>query len=386
VRLRAGNVVRLLQSGGEYFPDLIGAIDGARQEIFLETYIFEADATGLRVAEALMDAGRRGVDVHVLIDAFGSRQFPAELQARMGDAGMRLLRFRPGVAVWQFRRVRLRRLHRKLAVIDGAIGFCGGINIIDDLNTPGHVPPRFDYAVRVEGPLVGEMRASARRQWLHAAWTQLRKDWRPRSMVRRGAGPAGKQNAALIVRDNLRHRHDIEEAYLSAIAGARCEVIIACAYFLPGTRFRHALMAAAARGVRVVLLLQGRVEYVLLHYSSRALYRQLLEGGVEIHEYRRSFMHAKVAVIDGFWATVGSSNIDPISFLLAREANIVVEDHGFAAQLRASLESAMQAGAEAVHASRWRPPLPERVLTWMVYGLVRLLTGLTGYARRGEDI
>jgi cardiolipin synthase A/B len=375
-----------LQSGDEYFPELIRAIEGARQEIFLETYIFEADATGLRVAEALMEAGRRGVAVHVLIDAFGSREFPATLQSRMEDAGVRLMRFRPGVSVWQFRRVRLRRLHRKLAVIDGAVGFCGGINIIDDRNTPGHVPPRFDYAVRVEGPLVGEMRASSRRQWVRVAWTQLRKDWRPRSALRRGGPPAGNQNAALIVRDNLRYRHDIEEAYLSAIAGARREVVIACAYFLPGARFRHALVAAAARGVRVVLLLQGRVEYVLLHYSSRALYRQLLEGGVEIHEYRLSFMHAKVAVIDGFWATVGSSNIDPISFLLAREANVVVEDHGFAAQLRDSLESAMRSGAERVHASRWRPPLPERILTWGVYGLVRLLTGLTGYARRGEDI
>ena len=386
MKLRSGNSIRLLKSGDQYFPELIRAIDAASREVYLESYIFEDDVTGRRVADALMAAAQRQVQVQVLIDGFGSRRFPQALRSSMADAGVRLLFFRPGVSVWHFKRVRLRRLHRKFAVIDGDIGFCGGINIIDDRNTPGQMPPRFDYAVRVEGPLVAEMRAAARRQWVRVAWMQMRQDWRPRSAMRRENTIAGSQNAALLVRDNLRHRHDIEEAYLSAIAGARREVVIACAYFLPGTRFRHALIAAAARGVRVVLLLQGRVEYLLLHYSSHALYRQLLQAGIEIHEYRRSFLHAKVAVVDGFWATVGSSNIDPISFLLAREANIMIEDHEFAAQLRASLEDALQTGAQRVLPSLWRPSLPTRALTWVVYGLVRVLTGLTGYARTGEDL
>lgn len=384
--MRAGNSVHLLKSGGEYFPELIRAIDGASQEIFLESYIFEHDDTGRRVADALIAAASRQVLVQVLIDGFGSRHFPRDLKSRMADAGVRLLFFRPGVRLWHFKRVRLRRLHRKLAVIDGSIGFCGGINIIDDHNTPGQLPPRFDYAVRVEGPLVAEMRASMRRQWVRVAWLQMRQEWRPRSILRRDSNPAGNQNAALLARDNLRHRHDIEDAYLSAIAGAHSEIVIACAYFLPGMRFRRALMSAAARGVRVVLLLQGRVEYMLLHYSSQALYRQLLNAGIEIHEYRQSFMHAKVAVVDGFWATVGSSNIDPISFLLAREANIVVEDHKFAAQLRDSLEHAIKTGAGRVQPTLWRPSLLTRAWTWMVYGFVRVLIGLTGYARRGEDL
>lgn len=386
MKLRAGNSVRLLKSGGEYFPELIRVIDGASQEIFLESYIFEHDDTGRRVADALIAAASRQVLVQVLIDGFGSRHFPRDLKSRMTDAGVRLLFYRPGVSLWHFKRVRLRRLHRKLAVIDGGIGFCGGINIIDDRNTPGQLPPRFDYAVRVEGPLVAEMRAAARRQWVRVAWMQMRQEWRPRSTPRREISFAGTQNAALLVRDNLRHRHDIEDAYLSAIVDARREIVIACAYFLPGTRFRHALIAAATRGVRVVLLLQGRVEYVLLHYSSHALFRQLLQAGIEIHEYRQSFLHAKVAVIDGFWATVGSSNIDPISFLLAREANIVVEDPDFAVQLRESLERALQTGAHRVLPSLWRPSPTTRALSWVVYGLVRVLTGLTGYARTGEDL
>ncbi|MGH8678367.1 MAG: phospholipase D-like domain-containing protein, partial [Burkholderiales bacterium] len=256
--------------------------------------------------------------------------------------------------------------------------------IIDDRNTPKHTPPRQDFAVRVEGPVVADMHAAVRRLWTHIAWLQFRHGWRASRGMRLDKQPAGDQRAAFIVRDNFRHRGDIENAYLGAIASAQKEIVIACAYFFPGIRFRHALCEAAARGVRVVLLLQGRVEYVLLHYASRALYRQFLREGIEIHEYVRSFMHAKVAVIDGRWATVGSSNIDPISFLLAREANIVVEDPEFGKQLRTSLEFALHEGAREVRPERWRPSAVARATTWIAYGLVRALTDLTSYAR-GEE-
>jgi cardiolipin synthase A/B len=181
------------------------------------------------------------------------------------------------------------------------------------------------------------------------------------------------------VRDNLRHRRDIEDAYLEAIESARQEIIIASAYFFPGRRFRRALYAAAGRGVRVVLLLQGRVEYVVLHYASRALYGTLLEAGVEIYEYHRSFLHAKVAVVDGHWATVGSSNIDPFSLLLAREANLVAEDRRFAVELRASLRAAIEQGARVVAKTRWfRQPLWRRIPYWIGYGLARFAIGTFG--------
>ena len=145
---------------------------------------------------------------------------------------------------------------------------------------------------------------------------------------RRGRA-AGAQTAKFLIRDNLRHRRDIEHAYLAAIRTAKREILIANSYFFPGIRFRRALIAAAGRGVRVTLLLQGRVEYLLLHYATRALYGQLLAAGVTIQEYHQSFLHAKVAVVDDHWATVGSSNIDPYSLLMAREANVVVRDPDF---------------------------------------------------------
>jgi len=373
--------ISLLQNGTQYFPALEAAIDGAAREIYLESYIFENDDTGRRIAAALQRAAQRGVETHLLLDGFGARTLAAEIVAGMRQAGVRVLFYRPELGRWRMRRHRLRRLHRKLAAIDGKSAFVGGINIIDDMDTPGQIPPRFDYAVQVEGPLALEVACAAKHLWGLVAWSQLAQRHLPKRVIRPCPSPSGETNARFLIRDNLRHRRDIEGAYLTAIAGAQREIVIANAYFLPGRRFRHALASAVQRGVRVVLLLQGRVEYVLLHYASRALYGTLLDAGVEIHEYHHSFLHAKVAVVDGCWATVGSSNIDPFSLLLAREANIVVEDPVFAGELRASLEQAMQEGARRVLPQQWQQqPRHRRFLAWLSYGLVRLLMGVAGYA------
>jgi cardiolipin synthase len=199
----------------------------------------------------------------------------------------------------------------------------------------------------------------------------------------RGIGtPAGTQVAKFVVRDNLRHRRDIERAYLAAIRVARHEIVICNSYFFPGIRFRRALVAASQRGVRVTLLLQARVEYILLHFASRALYGQLLEGGVIIQEYHVSMLHAKVAVIDNRWATVGSSNIDPYSLLMAREANVVVRDPEFAMQLRRELDRMINEGSTTLVVDRWRDRSRlYKAAIWVAYGIVRLAMGFLGYGR-----
>jgi cardiolipin synthase len=382
VRFLSGNRLKLLRSGVEYFPALEEAIHAARHEIFIETYIYQGDDTGWRITEALVDAARRGVIAHLMVDGFGSKSMPREMLNRLCDSGVRLLVFRPELWHSPFQRDRLRRLHRKLAVADGDVAFVGGINIIDDFDTPRQKPPRYDYAVKIEGPLVGTIRDEAARLWNRITLARLEHRWRVRRAHTPRLARKGSQSAALVVRDNIRHRRDIEDAYLEAIESAQQEIIIANAYFFPGIRFRRALIAAAARGVRVVLLLQGRVEYVLLHYASRALYGTLLEAGVEIYEYHRSFLHAKVAVVDGYWATVGSSNIDPFSLLLAREANIVVENHAFASDLRQRLQQAVAHGAVRLDVANWqRRAWPHRVLSWLAYGGVRIMLGLAGFRR-----
>jgi cardiolipin synthase len=378
---RTGNAITLLRNGGEYFAALETAIHNAQREVYLETYIFADDPTGRRIANALAQAVARGVKTCVVVDGFGSWDWIGPLLGHMRRQGIEVLIFRPEIGGIHLHRRRLRRLHRKIVVVDGAIAFVGGINIIDDLNTPKQIPPRYDYAVRIEGPLLGDIYPVIIRLWRELRWTNFRgRGLLPRP-PRPTIEPVGSMAAAFLIRDNLRHRREIEEAYLQALAGAQDEIVIANAYFLPGQRFRRALTDAAARGVRVVLLLQGRVEYFLLHYATRALYDSLLAGGIEILEYRKSFLHAKVAVIDGAWATVGSSNIDPFSLMLAREANVVVRDQAFARELRESLHYAMEDGAVPIGA-RWKArPLTDRMLSWACYGLARFLMGIFGYAQ-----
>jgi len=375
-----GNRLTLLNSGTEYFPALLTAINAARHEVHLESYIFENDSTGLAIAGALKAAALRGITVRVLVDGFGAAAFASTLMPALTDAGAMVLVYRPDIARFQLRRHRLRRLHRKLVVIDGEIAFVGGINVIDDCNTPHQTPPRYDYAVRIEGPVLAPIRSAMHRLWEIVTWAKLKRRYRIAPSAAASLPPCGEQMAAFLVRDNIRHRRDIEEAYLEAIAGARENILIANAYFLPGRRFRRALSDAARRGVQVQILLQGRIEYRLLHYATQALYGKLLNAGIRIFEYRHSFLHAKVAVIDEQWATVGSSNIDPFSLLLAKEANLVVLDRKFAAELRHSLDQAMQDGAQELPPQRWQQlPWHFRLLRWVSYHLVRIAIGVSGY-------
>ena len=380
---RRGNRLTLLNSGAEFFPALLAAIAAARREIHLETYIFAADRSGLAVAEALMAAARRGVEVRVLVDGFGAADFAQTLLPALVEAGVMALVYRPDLARFKVRRHRLRRLHRKLALVDGAVAFVGGINIVDDHSDPDASPGRYDYAARIEGPLVASIEITMRRLWEIVTWVKSRRRYRSKRRPTPAPLPCGDQTAALVIRDNIRHRRDIENAYLAAINGAHQSIVIACAYFLPGRRFRRALTDAARRGVAVTLLLQGRIEYRLLHYATQALYGQLLAAGIRIFEYHHSFLHAKVAVIDRRWATVGSSNIDPFSLLLAKEANLVALDPRFAGQLHLSIERALRDGASELKEGRWRQlPWTARLLRRASYSLVRAAIGLLGYGGR----
>jgi cardiolipin synthase len=376
-----GNRLQLLRNGEQYFPALVEAIDAAREEVFLETYLYADDETGSLVTDALARAAARGVAVHLMIDGFGARDFAPRFRRVLHEAGAQVLVFRPEINPWRLRRNRLRRMHRKLACADARLAFVGGINVIDDYDAPDDTSPRHDYAVRIEGPLAGEVRAVAAQLWARVARTA----GHGRALPPAPPAPAPfaqGQRAALVIRDSIRHRRDIEDAYLELIDAAREEIVIASAYFFPGRRFRHALVSAAQRGVRVVLLLQGLVEYVLPHYASRALFGSLLEAGIRIEEYRHSFLHAKVAVFDCCRASVGSSNIDPFSLLLAREANVFVDDAVFAAELRASLEEAMRSGARTLPPQAWRRrPLWRRAWNWIAYGIGRLLIGFASYER-----
>ena len=376
-----GNQVSLLHNGEAYFSAIEAAFDRARHEIYLETYIYENDAAGHRIAEALKRAVLRGVSAYVLIDGYGSKDLPQSMLNHLRANGAQVLIYRAKVSPWTLRRKRLRRTHRKIAVVDREIAFVGGINIVSDGDTADGKSPRYDFAVAVEGPLADVIRLSARRLWSMVAWRTFHKGTLRGAALPASTFTGGAMSAAFLVRDNFHHRRDIEAAYLRAINQAESEVLLAHAYFLPGLDFRHALIRAAGRGVRVTLLLQGKVEYLLQHYASRALYGSLLAAGIEIYEYRKGFLHAKVAVIDGHWATVGSSNIDPFSLLLSREANVVVDDEAFGASLAQTLKTTVETEGHRILRDNWKQqPAGLRFICWLCYGLLRLLMGISGYA------
>lgn len=375
-----GNQLTLLNSGAQYFPALLAAIESASVEIYLESYIFADDEIGHEVTGALCRAAARGVQVNVTVDGFGGRNFSADFLPRLTAAGVRAMLYRPELGRFRLKRHRLRRLHRKLVVIDARIAFVGGINIVDDYNAPPDMCPRYDYAVRLEGPVLRQVHHAVRHMWEIVAWVNFKRRYRLAPHTRPAAADAGRQAAALLIRDNIRHRNDILHAYIEAINAAQDEILIANAYFLPGVRFARALQAAARRGVKITILLQGKTDHPMLRFATQALYAAAMAHGIRIYEYEKSFMHAKVAVIDRQWATVGSSNIDPFSLLLAKEANLVVNDGVFAGELRASIQEAMAEGArEMSEADLSRQPWHSHFMRWLSYGLVRIMVGLTGY-------
>lgn len=393
---QAGHQLRLLQGASEFFDALVQDIAACTQEVRVETYIFNVQGSGEKVAQALVDAALRGVKVYLVMDGVGTCSLPAPWPQRFDAAGVRWLLFSPLGRMGLLVPSRWRRLHRKLCVLDGAIAYCGGINVLDDWWDPIYGPleaPRFDFMVRVTGPLVREVHAAMAQFWwrLRAVRSARQVDWpsawqalqkAAQQKVPKHAQPVDNtpgSRAQLVLRDNVRFRSHIERAYSLALGEARHDIILANAYFLPSRKIQRGLIHAVQRGVRVRLLLQGRYDYFMSHHGTRALYGALLAGGVEIYEYHSSFLHAKVAVVDGRWATVGSSNIDPLSLLLAREANVVVSDPAFAKLLSDQLELALQQHAVRLdthrHASR---SLGQKVLDRVALAVMHTLLLLTG--------
>ncbi|KQW41950.1 MULTISPECIES: cardiolipin synthase ClsB [unclassified Roseateles] len=392
-----GNEVELLRGGDQLFPRMQAAIQHAHTEVWVATYIFHHDATSLALADTLIAADRRGVRVRVVVDGFGSNASIRMLRERFAGSGVAFAVFRPMDRWWRwFQPGQLRRLHQKLCVVDGHVAFVGGINVIDDRLDMRHGVselPRLDFAVELRGGIVDHIAQSVRsiwsRAWLGREFDDALIDYVPlrrrfslwvtqlwRGPQRLAEPPSRLQpvSAAFVLRDNLRRRRTIEHAYADAIRGARQSVDVVCPYFYPGQRIRQALRHAAGRGVRVRLLLQGKLDYRLAGWAAEALYADLLGHGVEIYEYMPAFLHAKVAVVDQHWATVGSSNIDPLSLLVNLEANVVVRDAGFATLLAQEIEAAVSVSERVgERAGKGLRALTHRaIVVWFAYVFLRV--------------
>lgn len=339
---RENNTVRLLENGEEFYPRVFEVIEQARKEVLIETYILFDDPIGRKLRDVLVAAARRGVFVDLTVDGHGSADLPPEFIATLTKAGVRFHMFDPRAKLFGFRTNLFRRLHRKQIVIDAKIVFVGGLNFSHDHVRESGAGAKQDYAIEATGPIVDDVR----RVLMHAPASQtgVRRWWQRRrhaAWVPAGAA-AGSARVLLVTRDNRTRRNDIERHYRDALRAARREIIIANAYFFPGYRFLKDLRKAARRGVAVHLVLQGNPDEPLMRWAAGTLYDYLLRAGVKIHEYCERPFHGKVAVVDEDWATVGSSNLDPVSLALNLEANLIVRDRLFTAQLRKRLQHLIQ--------------------------------------------
>ena len=346
-----GNAFELLENGEAFFPRVFEAIARAKQEVLLETFILFEDKIGQQLHGALLAAAQRGVEVHVLVDGFGSPDLSEDFIGSLVAAGVHFRTFDPGRPVWGRRLNVLRRMHRKLVVVDGTLAFIGGINYSADHVADFGPEAKQDYAVQVRGPIVAQIHQFTRRAARgHTEVKPLTPDdihTRPR---------AGTANAMFVTRDNHRHKQDIERHYRVALRSARERVVIANAYFFPGYRFIREMRRASRRGVDVRLILQGRPDMPIVRTAASLLYNHLLRAGVKVYEYCDRPLHGKVALVDQTWSTVGSSNLAPHSLALNLEANVFIQDRAFNQCLYEHLERLMDNSCNQVQPSpksRW---------------------------------
>ncbi|EMA8651933.1 cardiolipin synthase ClsB [Cronobacter sakazakii] len=352
---RDGNHIELLENGDQFYPAVFDAIDKARSKVILETFIWFDDNVGRQLHDVILNAAQRGVSIEVLLDGYGSPDLSDEFVGTLTSAGVMFRYYDPRPRTMGMRTNVFRRMHRKIVVIDGEVAFVGGINYSAEHMSDYGPEAKQDYAVRVEGPVVqdiyhfvlsnlGEERVS---RWWQRHYQQAVENTTP-----------GEAQALFVWRDNNDHRDDIERHYLKMLANAKKEVIIANAYFFPGYRLLHAMRNAARRGVKVKLIVQGEPDMPIVKVGARLLYNYLVKGGVEVYEYLRRPLHGKVALMDDHWATVGSSNLDPLSLSLNLEANLIIHDTQFNQTLRDNLTRLIHEDCKQVDESM----MPKR--TW----------------------
>jgi cardiolipin synthase len=367
-----GNHFTLLENGEAFFPAVFEAIANAQREVILETFILFEDKVGLGLHEVLVAAARRGVQIDLLIDGFGSPDLSERFIGELTAAGVRIRVFDPQKPLFGIRANVLRRMHRKIVVVDGELAFVGGINFSADHLLDFGPEAKQDYSVRIRGPIVSDIhrfvRAAIKEPHGPRRWWFHRKPVQPPNEQPH----AGTAHALFVTRDNNHHRDDIERLYRVAIRAAKKRVWIANAYFFPGYRLLRELRRAARRGVEVRLILQGEPDMPIVKFGAELLHDHLLRAGVKIYEYCQRPFHGKVALADDEWATVGSSNLDPLSLALNLEANVVIRDRGFNQQLAERLEQLVRESCREVQAEgSGKPRLWHVVRSFVVFHVLR---------------
>jgi cardiolipin synthase len=322
------NKVQLVRGGHEYFHLLEQMIDEALETIHLQTYIFDEDKTGITIAEALLRAAERGVKVYILLDGYGSQKLSVSLMNRLKNAGIFFRRFQP---LFKSRKFYLgRRLHHKVVVVDCWRCVVGGMNISDRYNDTPEARAWLDWALYAEGEVAPELEkiCKSRLRLRKKLISEFPKHRKPKEIC----------DVAIRVNDWYRRKREIYRSYLRMFREATDEITIMSAYFLPGRLFRREIEKAVARGVKIKVVLTGDADVYMIKYAERYIYRWLLKNNIEIYEYQKSVLHAKIAVADHQVMTVGSFNVNNLSAFVSIELNLEVNNVPFATHVHQRLE------------------------------------------------
>ena len=320
------NRVTLLLNGDEIFPAQLAAIRSARRTITYAQYLFEKGSIGLEMAEAFAERCRNGVRAHILLDGFGTLGIPREYTELMKTAGCEVATFRPVhplivLSPFGFGKGN-RRNHRRILVVDGRVGFTGGVGVSPAWQGNGHEKDHWRQTdVRIEGPVVASLQASFVENWLEATGNVL-----GGAPYFPALAPAGNAKGQIIRGSPTGDRYTMYTSLLLAIAASRHSITVTNPYFVPDERMMNEMMEAARRGVRVRILLPGPIDNSIVRHASRINFGELIAAGIEIYEYQAALLHAKTMTVDGLWATIGSANFDSRSFALNEELNLVVYD------------------------------------------------------------
>ena len=329
-----GNQVETLLNGDEIFPSMLSAIRGAKKTINFETYIYWSGGVGKQFADALSERARSGVKVNVLIDWVGSQKMDKAYLEEMRAAGVKIEKYHP--LAWYTLDKLNNRTHRKLLVVDGRIGFTGGVGIADEWNGHAQDPDHWrDTHYRIAGPAVAQMQAAFTDNWAKVSGTLLHGvDYFPQVEA------DGAKVAQVFHSSNEGGSESIHLMYLLSIASAQSSIDLAMAYFVPDDLATEALVAALKRGVRVRIIMPGKnTDAAMVRRASRAKWGPILQAGAELYEYQPTMYHCKVLVVDRLWTSVGSTNFDNRSFRLNDEANLNILDREFAERQASDFEA-----------------------------------------------
>lgn len=381
-RYTSYNHIKLVYSGRDFFDTLCGMIGAATHSIHLHTYILNDDETGREVADCLIAAAQRKVEIFILADGYASQSLPDDFIGQLENAGIHFRFFEP---LFQGKTLYLgRRLHHKVVVADGACSLVGGLNIADRYNDVGDEPAWLDVALYTEGDVAKELQEICEQLWSKKGrlkkFTAIKQSLLTSNDLR---------NIAVRVRRNdwVKRKQEITGTYTELFRSAKHSLTIVCSYFLPGTRFRMQLKKAAARGVKIRVVLASMSDIPVSKYAERYLYRWMLRQGFELYEYQPAVLHAKMAIADDTFLTLGSYNINNISRYASIELNLDVKDPEFVTTVRKEVDTIITQKSKPITTASYSTPLfsLRQLMQWGAFQVVRLMmTVSTFYFRQRE--